>query len=73
MNSLLKFLACLCLIFIASSCISESLDDSFIENSVNTEEAQANQSCSNQNPQSKLVNNGSVILHLRLLILMIIL
>ncbi|WGD34453.1 hypothetical protein [Olleya sp. YS] len=60
MNNLLKFSAFLCLIFIASSCTTESLDDSLNESIVSPEAAQANQTCSNQNPQSKLVNNGSV-------------
>ncbi|RAJ16208.1 hypothetical protein [Olleya aquimaris] len=60
MNNLLKFSAFLCLIFIASSCTTESLDDSYNQSTTTPEVAQAYQSCSNQNPQSKLVNNGSV-------------
>lgn len=60
MNNLLKLSAFLCLIFIATSCTTESLDDSFEQTTATPEVAQAYQNCNNQNPQSRLVNNGTV-------------
>ncbi|WP_397362670.1 hypothetical protein [Olleya sp. R77988] len=62
MNNLLKLSAFLCLIFIASSCTVEPIEDftSTNEKSINNSAAATTQACSNQDPQSKLVNNGTV-------------
>ncbi len=60
MKYLLKLSAVSCLILILSSCSTESLDDTYAKTSNSNYETSAIQFCSGQNPQSKLINNGTI-------------
>ncbi|AUC76322.1 hypothetical protein [Olleya sp. Bg11-27] len=60
MNYLLKLSVAFCLLFSVSSCTIDSLEDSIDERSINTNSVVPNQACSNQDPKSKLINNGTV-------------
>lgn len=60
MNNLLKFVACLCLFFLATSCSLESLEDENTTNSTKISNTTTSVFCDNQDPQSRLVNNGTI-------------
>ena len=60
MKYLLKLSVAICLIFTVSSCTVESLDDAVSKSAVSQNVAEANQSCNNQDPKTKLINNGTV-------------
>ena len=55
MNNLLKFVACLCLIFSSTSCSLEPLEGQNSGNSTKISNATATTFCDNQDPQSRLI------------------
>jgi len=60
MKNILRLKALVILSIFMTSCTVESLDDTFtVPASINLETS-AVQTCSNQNPQSRLVNNGTL-------------
>ncbi|AXO78996.1 hypothetical protein DZC78_00895 [Olleya aquimaris] len=60
MKYLVRLSVKICLILFVSSCTVDSLEDTANEESTNSYSVVNNQSCDNQDPQSKLTNNGSV-------------
>lgn len=60
MNNLLKFVACLCLIFSSTSCSLEPLEGQNSSNSTKMSDETATTFCDNQDPQSRLINNGTI-------------
>ncbi|SFJ65168.1 hypothetical protein [Olleya namhaensis] len=60
MKYLLKLSVAICLLLTVSSCTVESLDDAVSKSAVSQNVAEANQSCNNQDPKTKLINNGTV-------------
>lgn len=60
MNYLLKLSVSICLLFSVSSCTVDSLEDAMDERSIDASAVAPNQACSNQDPKSKLTNNGTV-------------
>ncbi|QCE43152.1 hypothetical protein [Psychroserpens sp. NJDZ02] len=66
MNYLLKLSVAICLLFSVSSCSVDSLEDSTDERAINTTAVTPNVACSNQDPKSKLINNGTVVFTLQI-------
>ena len=60
MKYLLKLSVAICLLLTVSSCTVESLDDAVNKSAVSQNVAEANQSCNDQDPKTKLINNGTV-------------
>ncbi|WP_282067942.1 hypothetical protein [Olleya namhaensis] len=60
MKYLLKLSVAICLLLTVSSCTVESLDDAVSKSTVSQNAAEANQSCNDQDPKTKLINNGTV-------------